>query len=34
MTDGQEWTIAWISAGGIFLIIKQIVEWIYHLLKK
>ena len=33
MTDGQEWTVAWLAAGGIFLMIKQIVEWIYHLLK-
>ena len=34
MTDGQEWTVAWLAAGGLLLIAKQITEWIYYIIKR
>jgi len=34
MTEGQEWTIAWLVAGGIFIMVIQIVKWVYWLINK
>ena len=33
MTESQEWTIAWLAAGGLLFIAKQIAEWIYYIIK-
>lgn len=34
MTEQQEWAVAWLAAGGLLLIAKQIAEWIYYIIKK
>ena len=34
MTDGQEWTVAWLAAGGLFFIVVQIIKWIYYIINK
>jgi len=34
MTEGQEWTIAWLAAGGLLFIAKQIAVWIYYIIKR
>ena len=34
MTEHQEWVIAWLTAGGLFFIVIQIIKWIYYIIKK
>lgn len=34
MNEQQEWIIAWLAAGGLFVILIQIIKWIYYIMKK
>lgn len=34
MNEHQEWVIAWLAAGGLFLTVVQIIKWIYYIIKK
>jgi len=34
MTEQQEWLIAWLAAGGVFIILWQIVKLVWWIIKK